>query len=226
MIWTVWAWATCGPVGMAELVTVDRPAVFVLGVRDGVPSDLRRAARVIRRLRGAGPVTVALQVVPVEQQAALDAYQRGDVPTGSLPDALAWDAAQPSFTTWLPVFEGAGLGDTLNAVGHPLTRAPDGIDVPRAPGHSAVLADAMQEHWMPPAYETRFAAHVAWLERRVARDALASWSGEGALVVLASRLHVEGGKGLTFQLGTQTERPVHGVLLGGPGRFYEGDRYF
>ena len=78
---------------------------------------------------------------------------------------------------------------------------------------------------MPAELETRFVEQVAWIDHQLATKALEGWSGEGFLVVLVDRLHVQGGLGVAWQLERLTETPVSAALLADAGtRCVESDR--
>ena len=66
---------------------------------------------------------------------------------------------------------------------------------------------------MPVALESDFVEAMAWRDHRLAKNALAGWNGEGTLVVLVDRFHVEGGKGVSWQLQRMTDVPVRVLLL-------------
>jgi hypothetical protein len=93
------------------------------------------------------------------------------------------------------------------------------------PVYIHVLADALGEGPMPAELETRFVEQVAWIDTQLATKALEGWNGEGFLVVLVDRLHVQGGLGVAWQLERLTELPVSAALLADAGtRCVESDR--
>jgi len=93
------------------------------------------------------------------------------------------------------------------------------------PVYIHALADALGEGPMPPELESRFVEQVAWIDQQLASKALESWNGQGFLVVLVDRLHVQGGLGVEWQLARMTETPVSAALLADAGaRCVESDR--
>ncbi|MCB9691764.1 MAG: ChaN family lipoprotein [Alphaproteobacteria bacterium] len=217
----------CAQTTLADLAETPGPAVFVLGERRGTQPDLGRAARLVARLRASGePVTVALQAVQADKQPVLDRYGNGEVALTDLPGLLDWQGSWGfPWTAYQRLVTGAIHGDRVVGVGLPLERQPEGAIAPRPPGYIQVLSDAMSGHYMPPQLEPAFVQTVSWLDHRTALEAMQNWSGEGYLVVVADRLHVEGGKGIGWQLQRLVEAPVASVLLGGPGACYDGDLY-
>jgi hypothetical protein len=78
---------------------------------------------------------------------------------------------------------------------------------------------------MPPELESRFVEQVAWIDHQLATKALEGWDGNGFLVVLVDRFHVQGGLGVPWQLARLTEAPVSAALLADAGsRCVETDR--
>ncbi len=217
----------CTPIALSELATTPAPAVFVLGERRGTQPDLARATRLVGRLRATGEaVTVALQAVSHDLQPVLDRYADGSIPTDALPDELNWGSRWGfPWAPYRPLVTGALHGDTVVGIGHEPAPQPNGTAVPRAPGYARILADAMSGHPMPAELEGRFVQMVSWLDHRMARSAAHGWSNDGYLVVVVDRLHVEGAKGVPWQLQRMVEAPVIPVLLGDPGACYPQDRY-
>jgi len=84
----------------------------------------------------------------------------------------------------------------------------------------------MAGHEMPLAMQSRFVRSMAWLDHQIAETALGAWDGQGYLVILVGREHVEGGKGVAWQAGLATREAVHGFVLawGGEPPCYMGDR--
>ena len=78
---------------------------------------------------------------------------------------------------------------------------------------------------MKPEVRERFPVSMAWRDFRIGELALEGWSGEGYLVVLTGRGHVEGGQGTNWQLAQLTDAPVHSVVLDHDGaQCLDGDR--
>jgi len=93
------------------------------------------------------------------------------------------------------------------------------------PVYIHALADALGDGPMPPELESRFVEQVAWIDQQLAAKALEGWTGEGFLVVLVDRLHVQGGLGVAWQLERMTETPVSAALLADAGTHcVESDR--
>jgi hypothetical protein len=156
----------------------------------------------------------------------LDRYAAGEVEALDLPGLLDWTNAWGfPWGAYAPLVTGALHGDDVVGIGVPFQAKPVDVPVPLAPGYGGLLTDSMAGHPMPPALESVFVQSVAWTDHRLARDALSAWKGEGALVIVVDRLHVEGGRGVAWQAQRLTEVPVHAVLLGGPGGCYDGDRH-
>ncbi len=209
------AQAGCTPTSIGQLATQAPPSVLVLGERRGIAQDVRRATKLAKKLSKRGPVTVALQAVPVELQEALDAHAAGrltdeqllakiDLPTHWGFDVGAYDKL---------LLSGATLGFDLVAVGVPPEPAAEGVVVPLPPAYMHVLGDTMGEHPVPVEMEGRFSALVAHTDHRVAARAIEAWDGQGYLLIVADRLHVEGAKGISWQASLLTEYPASSVLL-------------
>lgn len=221
------ALAGCTPVTLAELGAIPAPAVFVLGERKGMQPDLWRASRLVTRLRKEGePVTVALQAVSVDQQPVLDRYAEGEMEPEDLPALLDWNSTWGfPYAPYRRLVQGAVHGDVVLGIGHAVEAQPEGTISPRPPGYIQVLTDTMGGHYMPQPLEPGFTQTVSWLDHRMAASAVEGWSAEGYLVVVADRLHVEGGKGIAWQIQRLQEAPVTVVNLAGAGRCYTGDRH-
>jgi uncharacterized iron-regulated protein len=216
----------CTPTTVAALTTFEHPAVFVLGERKGTQPDLGRAHRLAARWSDQTAVTLALQAVAAEQQPILDRYEAGTLDASDLPGLL--DFASTWGFPWSPYSKlatAADRGDRVTAIGLRYAPQPDDAAVPRPPGYTQILTDTMAGHYMPAELEPQFAQNVAYLDHRMARLAVDGWSGKGVLIVVADRLHVEGGKGIAYQIGRMVDVPVHTVNLGGPGACYDGDLY-
>ncbi|MCB9679221.1 MAG: ChaN family lipoprotein [Alphaproteobacteria bacterium] len=217
----------CEQTTLGELAATPGPAVFVLGERMGTQPDLARAARLVSKLRGTGaPVTVALQALPPDRQPVLDRYAKGELQSVDLPGLLDWGAANGfPYGAYEQLVTGAAWGGEVIAIGAPVEARPADTPVPIPPGYIAILQDGMAGHPMPVPLESAFVQTVTWLDFRLARSAIEGWKGEGYLVIVADRTHVEGGKGIGWQAQRLTEAPVKSVLLGGPGSCYDKDLY-
>jgi len=217
----------CAPIGLGKALKAPAPAVFVLGERKGTQPDLARAERVVRRLARKAPVTLALQAVHRSQQPVLDGYARGELAPSDLPGLLGWKGHWGfDFVPYQDLVTAAVDDVQVLAVGlDEQARPPEDAQVQVPPGYTHVLADAMGQHAMPAALAMDFASWMAWRDHAVASAALEGWSGEGYLVILADRLHVEGGKGVSWQAERLTSAPVHTLLLADDGACYPGDRY-
>jgi hypothetical protein len=207
--------AECETMGMADVMAITPPAIVVLGERHGMQPDLGRATRIVRRLADRAPVTVALEAVGGDQQSVLDRYGRGDLATEDLSDALVWDTTWGfPFAPYEPLLETAAThGTRLVAAGLPLGTPPQGAEFPVPGGYMSILRDAMGEREIPLPAQSDFLRTVAWRDFRMAQQALAGWDEQGYLVIVADRLHVEGGKGLPWQAKLMTRVPVHAFLL-------------
>lgn len=218
---------TCTEIDAGDVLSVPPPAVIVLGERPGVGRDDRRATRIARQLRNIAPVTVALETAPQALQPVLDRYGSGDIATEHLEEELDWE-----LETGLPYGPYSGLltgaVDDLNvvAVGSRSWHPPSTIDVPVSPAYLDVLRDTMGAGEMPRAAESDFLQFVAWRDHELARRSLASWDGRGYLVILTHRNRIEGGFGVPWQLGGQTEATVASFVLGWGEEppCYDGDR--
>lgn len=219
MIWFTAALATCTQTKIPEIAAIPAPAVIVLGERMGVKKDLSRARKLLKKLQG--PKQLAVAVVDRAKQQVLERHNRGELPTLLLEKELGWSGFP--FTAYSPLFT---MGVAVRAVGVPVEPKPEGTPVPLPAGYARLLSDGMAGHMMPADLESSFSQLVAWYDHRVALHAVEGWNGKGYLVVLADRTHVEGGKGISWQLQRLTEAPVHAVMLADPGACYSGDQHF
>jgi uncharacterized iron-regulated protein len=217
----------CTEVGIREITSIQPPHVLVLGERHGTQPDLRRALRVVRRLARKAPVTVALEAVHESGDSTLQAFARGELPRRELASALHWQETWGfPWGPYRPLVHRALRGDTLVAAGPTLESAPDDANFPVPSGYFAILSDAMAQHPVPPAFQDKFVRSMAWRDYRIAESARRAWNGEGFLVVVTGRGHVEGGKGVPWQLAKQTQAPVTAAILarGVDAPCYAGDR--
>lgn len=204
----------CQSVGFSDITMVQAPAVIVLGERHGTQPDLARATRVVHRLSTAAPVTLALESVNQKYQPVLDRYAAGEIDPASLPSMLEW--AESWGYPWGPyerLITAALWGVNVVAAGPDLGPAPDGEQFPVPPGYINILDDAMAEHPIPPEMEPRFVRSMAWRDYSIADAAIDRWDGQGYLVIVAGRGHVEGGKGVAWQVDQRLEAPVHAFVL-------------
>jgi uncharacterized iron-regulated protein len=224
------AWAhECSEVAIETFVDVEAPAVFVLGERHGDASDMIKAWRVVKRLRKTGkPVRVALEAVHESNQGVLDQHAAREVRTGRLPEALRWDETWGF--AWVPykrLVASGKKGVEVRAAGLDLGPKPDDREVELPEGYAEHLMAKMagMHHQMSPEIMGRFPTSMAWRDFRIGELAISDWSGEGYLVVLTGRGHVEGSWGTNWQLAKLTDAPVHSVVLGHEGAAcLEGDR--
>lgn len=233
--WSVLTWALgpvawgagCEKTSVGALAGVPTPSVLVLGERKGTLPDLSRAAAIVGKLAAKGPVTVAVQAVSADQQAALTSFSEGVTPLASLPAAVDWENRWGfPFEAYEKLFAQREKGVRFVAIGARVTLKPKDAFVDLPPGYVAVLADAMGESPVPVELETTTLETMAWTDLGLAKAALAGWDGQGVLVILVDRLHVEGGLGVAWQAQRQTELPVASALLAnGETRCYPGDRF-
>lgn len=219
--------AKCQPTTIGALAKQPAPAIFVLGERRGTQPDLARATRLMHRLTSTGePVTVALQAVSTDKQAVLDRYAQGVLPSTDLPGLLDWSASNGfPYRPYEPLVTAAIQETDVLAVGVPVEMRPADVPVPLAPGYIATLQDAMSGHLMPPELESRFVQTVSWTDHRIAQRAIENWDHQGYLVIVADRLHVEGGKGISYQASRMSGADLLTVNLSGEGACYPGDQY-
>ena len=221
------AWSqTCTFVTGADITATPPPAVVVLGIRRGTQPDLWRASRVAHRLAKQGPVTLALADVPVEGQSVLDRYAEGAVLPSDLPELLSWDS-EVGFTwsAYRSLVTGAAWGADVRAVGVDWSVRPSDAILPLPPSYMFVLGEAFGGAPAPVTTEPRIIEMMAWRDHRIAANALEAWSGQGYLVIVVDRFHVEGGKGVQFQASRMTDRAVEAFLVTDAGaRCWPSDR--
>ncbi|MEZ4322739.1 MAG: ChaN family lipoprotein [Myxococcota bacterium] len=229
MFWIAAALAhTCEDVELAEIVDRPAPAVVILGERHGSKDDMKRALSVVEALAARGPVTLAMEAVHESNQGVLEQYVSGEVKTGKLPDALHWSKTWGF--PWKPykkLVTAGKRGIPVVAAGLDLGKKPDGIEIELPEGYDAFLAKSMEGHMhqMSEEIRARFATSMAWRDFRIGELAVKGWSGEGYLVILVGRGHVEGGMGTNWQVPKLVEAPVFSVVLNhDDARCLEGDR--
>ena len=217
---------TCEKVGMAQIADLQAPAVVVLGERRGIWPDLLRAERLIHRLKRDHAVTLALEAVHTDKQPVLDQYTDGKIALSDVPELTGWGEYWGiPWASYQGVVSTGAVGVDLIAMGVDAQLRPAEDTVPLPPGYVHVLLEAVGEHAVPVELESQFVQTVAWKDYRMAANAIEKWNGEGVLVVLADRLHVEGGMGVQWQAQLLTQSPVSSVLLAdGNTPCYPGDR--
>jgi len=230
LLWLIGAalGADCEMVGFAEVIAAEEPAILVLGERHGTQPDLRRAAKVVRVLSRTVPVTVALEAVHHRFQPVLDRYAGDAVELGDLPALLDWEESWGfRFQPYKALVTAADLsGVSVVAAGLDLGKKPDDAEIPLPSRYVDVLRPAMGDHPMPLGMEASFVQAMAWRDHEIARLAIEGWDGEGFLVIVTGRGHVEGGKGVGWQAGMLSKAPVHEVVLKrtGDDPCFAGDR--
>jgi len=204
----------CETTTLGQLARKPAPAVFVLGERKGTPPDQARAWRLARKLSRKGPVTLALQAVHIDQQPVLDAWSQGRIPDDQLGAKLQiFDFYGTGPDRYDRLIRGADIGLDVVAVGVDPAMPPADAITPQPPGYIHLLSAPMGDHPVPVELEGRYTSMVAYTDFRVASRAIEAWGGEGYLVILADRLHVEGDKGISWQASLLTSAPVHSVML-------------
>lgn len=204
----------CVRVSAREVGNIEAPAVVVLGERRGTPYDLWRANQVVRKLSRRAPTTLALESAHHGRQSAIDRFAHGRTDLDTLEQELAWsDYWDFPFDPYRPLLRGAQRGVDLQAVGVDRQPRPSDQPVPIPPGYFFILEEAFASAPPPVMQEDRLVEAIAYRDHRLARGALEAWSGEGYLVILADRFHVEGGKGISWQLKRMSPAPVHAFLL-------------
>lgn len=192
---------TCDVIGMKDVLATPAPAVLVLGDRSGTEPDLRRAASIARRLGADQPVTLALEAVHAKYQPVLDAFAGGSVDAEALEGQLDWSHSWGfPYRPYERLVTGAVRGQKVVAAGSDLGDAPPGQKFPVPQSYMRVLGDAMAGSDVPPDHERAFVRAMAWRDHEIAADALAGWDGQGYLVIVTGRGHVEGGKGVAWQV--------------------------
>lgn len=218
----------CDLVGFSDVVEADEPTIVVLGERHGTQPDLRRAAKVVRALARRAPVTVALEAVHHRYQPVLDRYATDVVEVGDLPALLNWEETWGfSFAPYRALVTASDLEDvTVVAAGLDLGSKPEDAEIPLPSRYVDILRPAMGDHPIPLGMEASFVQAMAWRDHEIARLAIKGWSGEGYLVIVTGRGHVEGGKGVSWQAGMLSKAPVESFVLKrtGDDPCFPGDR--
>lgn len=217
----MWWWmavafgAQCETIGMADVMAVTPPAVVVLGDRHGVVPDANRAVRIVQQLARRAPTVLAVEAILGDQAAILERYNAGTLLVGDLYEELEWERTNGwPYGPYSKLFEAAYEERVpVVAAGLPIGVPPDEAEFPVPGGYMSVLRGALGEADVPLAAQSDLIRTIAWRDHRIARQALEGWSGEGYLVVLTDRVHVEGGKGVPWQIGLETRVPVHTFVL-------------
>lgn len=207
----------CSAVALSELTRADAPAIIVLGETPGEPDDLRRAARVVRQLRGRADVTVAVEAVHHTQGRALAALRAPEPDLDAVPGSVRWEAYwRWPYEGYRPLFE-LGLSDipggvTLVPVG-PEQAPPAGTRITTLPdGYDDRLARLAGPE-MPASMRGRLAEARTWSDAQIVERALDAWKGEGYLVIVADRTRVAGPGGIDWQLAQRVTDPVATAVL-------------
>ncbi len=209
-----WAQEGCEKVGLSDVTDIEAPAILVLGERHGTQPDLSRARKIIRSLRAEAHVTVALEAVHEKFSPVLKDFSESRIATEALETELDWTNSWGfPYQPYESILTAAVYGDTIVAAGPNPGPPPKDAAFPVPSGYFSVLSTAMAGHEVPPEMQKDFVRSVAWRDWKIADNALAGWDQTGYLVVLASRVHVEGGKGIGWQLQQRTQVPVRSVVL-------------
>lgn len=219
---------TCGDIAPDEITSVEAPAVIVLGERHGEKVDMKRAWSVVSTLAKEAPVTLAMEALHESNQGVMDRYAEGVVKTGKLADELHWgDTWGFSFKPYKKLVTSSKKGVTVVAAGLDLGPKPEGREIPIPEGYREFLMEGMKEHahMMSEEVRARFHVSMAWRDFRIGELAAEAWSGEGYLVVLVGRGHVEAGMGTNWQLEQLVDAPVISVVLNHEdAQCFDGDR--
>ncbi len=217
----------CQVITQKDVLEVAAPAVVVLGERHGTLPDLGRARNIVRRFADRGDVTVALEAVRAEHQPTIERYENGELSPKDLPGLLHWqeDWGFP-WAPYEPLVTAAVYGAHVIAAGVKLGPKPEGVTVPLPSRYGDLLRDAMGGHELPMGEEAGFIQAMAWRDYAIAKAAVEGWNGQGYLVILTGRGHVEGGKGVAFQASHLTDAPIHSFVLawGEDPPCYAGDK--
>lgn len=204
----------CEDVRFRDLKRLEPPRIVVLGERHGHQPDLRRARRLVRVLDRQAPVRLAIEAVHHPYQAVLDRHALGRAEDSDLPALMRWEQTWGfPWKPYAPLVTAGTDGIEVVAAGLELAEMPGDASVPIPPRYMDVLRPTMGDHEVAIGMEQSFVTAMAWRDHEIARRALDGWSGEGFLVVLTGRGHVEGGKGVAWQLARQTDVPVEAIVL-------------
>jgi hypothetical protein len=181
----------------------------------------------VRHLARRGPVTLALEAAHSDHADAVTAFNAGDTSSRALRLGLRWE--QTWGFAWRPyrrLFAMRRVGVRFVAAGLKLGPPPEGREVAIPDGYGERLAAVLAAHGgaLDEAAQSRFARSMAWRDLRIGELAVAGWGGEGVLVILTGRGHVEGGVGTAWQLARIDERPIQAALLAATSACEPGDR--
>ena len=217
MVTEAWA-ADCVRIQARDIGAIEPPAVVVLGERRGTLSDLWRASNLVRRLSRRGATTLALEAAHQSRQPAIERYVQGLTRFDDLELELAWsDYWDFPIAPYRPLLVSSRRGVNVQAIGVDRRPRPTDQPIPIPPGYLFVLEDAFASAPPPVIQEDRLVEAIAYRDHRLAKAAMEVWDGEGYLVLVADRFHVEGGKGISWQLERMSPAPVHAVLLSDAG---------
>lgn len=219
---------TCEDISLEEVVAQAGPAVVVLGERHGSKVDMKRALQVVRALSEKGPVTLAMEAVHESNAGTIEAFAAGEFGAGKLPSKLHWkDTWGHDYKPYKKLLLSSRDGVKIVAAGLELGPKPDDREVPIPDGYKAFMADSIRghAHAMSDEIRERFHISMAWRDFRIGELAAEGWDGQGYLVVLTGKGHVEGGMGTNWQLAEMVDAPISSVVLHHDGaRCLDGDR--
>ncbi|MBX2796087.1 MAG: ChaN family lipoprotein [Myxococcales bacterium] len=215
----------CDEVSVADVATVDVPSILVLGERHGHVGDLRHAADVVRALMDRGPVTVSLEAVAEEYQDVLDQLSRGEIRARRVKRLTRWSETWGhAFSAYRPLLRIRGL--QFVAGGPPLGKKPADVEVPVPESYAERLESVAVAHGMSADDAPRFAASMAYRDRRIGELAVNGWDGSGVLVIVTGRGHVAQGLGTPWQLAQGlSDADVSSALLARGKDCGPGDRH-
>ena len=204
----------CERIGLRDILGVEAPAVLILGERHGTQPDLNRASNIVYRMAKHHQVTVALESVHSEYQGVLDDYAEGNMDPSDLPHLMDWEKSWGF--PWAPyeqLVTSAVFGAKTVAIGFELGPRPAHQSVPLPSNYIDILRDAMAGHDMPLEMESDLVQAMAWRDYHMAELAVQGWDGQGYLVIVVGRGHVEGSKGIAWQVQRMVQTPVHAFVL-------------
>lgn len=207
---------SCDYVGLYSAIDeVSAPAILVLGERKGTPLDLDRAERLVGALTRSGdPVTLAFEAIDASFQAVLEDVERNAIPAEAIAERVEWDDRWGfSSEAYLPLLARGAMGVDLVAAGLPYGLKPADAVVAVPSGYYFALSDSMGDAPVPVSFEETLTNAFAWRANQIAAAAIAGWSGEGFLVIVADRALVEGGLGVSWHAARLAEVPVRAVVL-------------
>ncbi len=208
----------CDCVDLDALAAIDPPAIVVLGERHADKTDLKLAAKAVKMLSQAAPVTVALEAVDTRKQAAMDQLGDGTLKPKQVEPATDWSSTWGhAFKPYVAVFKaGAKAGASFVGAGLPVGPPPEDLELRVPERYVSELGRTAAQHGMDP---NVFASSMAWRDAAIAEASLEGWSGEGYLVILTGRGHVTDGLGVPWQIreGALSDVAVRPYLLASEG---------